>query len=74
MKRKERNIKVGWQRKGKDERGNESERKIKEESRKRQGGEDNFNDGLLCVSSCHRYFNPYGSIPFHTTKLNLVGG
>lgn len=38
MKRKERNIKVGWQRKGKDERGNENERKIKEESRKRQEG------------------------------------
>lgn len=42
MKRKVRNIKVGWQRKGKDERGNENERKIKEESRKRQGGERQF--------------------------------
>lgn len=42
MKRKVRNIKVGWQRKGKDERSNKNERKIKKESRKRQGGEDIF--------------------------------
>lgn len=56
MKRKVRNIdKESWQRKGKDERWNENERKTKEEG----SGKDNFNDDLLCASSCNGCFNRY---------------